>query len=83
MTTATVTAQLQYKNSNGDWVNRGAETIAAKIYPGGGSGQRAAANDPCNGTASTAWRVKIDVDVDGSPDAANKEYGTENTFNCG
>ncbi|MFD3431311.1 LGFP repeat-containing protein [Nocardia fluminea] len=83
MTTATVTAQLQYKNSSGDWVDRGAEATASKIYPGGGSGQRAAANDPCNGTASTTWRVKIDVDVDGSPDASNKEYGDENTFGCG
>ncbi|MBF6270984.1 hypothetical protein IU460_25145 [Nocardia farcinica] len=83
MTTATVTAQLQYKNSSGDWVDRGDLAVATKVYPGGGSGQRAAANDPCNGTSSTTWRVEIDVDVNGSPDAPNKEHGQENTFACG
>ncbi|MGX4711992.1 LGFP repeat-containing protein [Rhodococcus ruber] len=84
MTTATVTAQLQSKNSAGEWVNRGAEKVEHSVYPGGGSANRAAANDKCIGFAPTTWRVVGDVDINGSPDAPDLTYGEPRIgFECG
>lgn len=84
MTTATVKAKLQSKNSAGEWVDRTGWTVENNVYPGGGSNNRAAANDPCNGFAPTDWRVVGDIDIDGSPDAPDLTYGQVRVgFECG
>ena len=82
-TKANVTAQLQSKNSAGEWVNRGAMGAKNNVLSGSKSAFRAPANTPCLGFADTFWRVEVDVDIIGSPDAADKDYGEEWEFGCG
>lgn len=83
MTTADVTAQLQFKNASGEWVYRGDVGLKENLYPGGGGSNRTPANAPCNGSASTNWRVVVDVDVNGSPDAPDLYYGVPQPVPCG
>jgi hypothetical protein len=79
-TTATVTVQLQ-AYMNGAWQNKGKGT-AVGIFPGGGSGKRAAAQTVCAGTTMTRWRSIVDVDLIGFADAPNKLTTPEQTIAC-
>lgn len=62
--TATVENCLYEYYTDGTWRRKACDT-ATSIYPGGGSGNRSAANRPCDSTGELiSWRNRADVDVD-------------------
>ena len=53
------------------------------VRPGGGSGHRANARRPCNGTTVTQWRSVVDVDVIGYKDPPNVLVTSDRFLECG
>lgn len=81
-TTATVKVQLQVRDLDGNWHNRGSEGQKSGVYPGGGSNNRAAANSSCLNGNLVTWRQEVDVDIETLVDPANREYGVAREIYC-
>lgn len=77
---ANVRVQLQ-AYVHGSWKDYGlGEKLG--VYSGGGSANRAAAQTVCASYDSTHWRSKVDVDLIGEDDAANKLTTPEVVLAC-
>ena len=79
--TATVTVQIQRRNSLGIWVNVG-QRGTADVQVGGGSGNRATARYTCQGTARNTYRSWADVDIHGVFDSPDRNYSAAQQLSC-
>jgi hypothetical protein len=75
-TKATVTVGLQEYFSDGTWHDQG--TGQKLVYPGGGSANRAAVRQVCEGVALASWRSYVIVNIGTGASA----YTTAKTLNC-
>lgn len=82
-TQAKLEVQLQTRNPDGVWADRGDIGVNPKAYAGGGSSNWAEANFLCKGLAKNTWRAEIDIDLIASIDPPNKHHSKEWEFECG
>lgn len=82
--TATVEAQLQTRNPDGVWADRGDPGVNDNARSGSGTGKWAAAHFTCtNLTANNTWRLEVDVDLNGVADLPNKDHSGNYDIKCG
>jgi hypothetical protein len=77
---ANVDVQLQIYVGGWGWINIG-PNFTSNVYPGGGSGQRTTARQPCPGGGYT-WRSVVDVDLIGYADSDEKLYTPGRYIDC-
>jgi hypothetical protein len=76
-TKTTVTVGLQEYFSDGTWHDQGTPGQKS-VYPGGGSANRAATRQVCDGVALAAWRSYVIVGIGNGASA----YTTAKNLNC-
>lgn len=86
-TTARIEAQLQTRNPDGVWADRGDLGVNANAKPGkeryAPSTHRANGRFLCRGNAKNTWRLEVDVDINGIADPPGKNHSPERELNCG
>lgn len=78
---ADVTVNLQQYYSDGSWRNRGT-TGSARVYSGGGAGERATGRAACDNGFVTGWRSVIDVDLVGIVDSPEVSITAVQNIQC-